>query len=398
MPLVFRKQPSGAAAAATGSASAGRGEYELVGESGGVTARDLREHGFIWDTPFGLKETEIALSNQGAKWRLRRTASVPHIHRQAATLGLLPRPVRDERRVSHGQPIVLENRYLLDIAVGLVSVEGGMATVRPEVFTGRSGTAADLAHQLNLSAAERFTRLQRLWDNLEGLPDRLAEAVLAHRQLVVPAAVIGADAERTVRAVIDALEDLDLPDYVPGSDPLDALELLAGLTQAVELPVPTEAPPDSPEIRLRLETAWRLQKDRGKSHNDFKKAVQKAYNHTCAFCGFKALKLPGLKPFGVDAAHILPWSTYDLDHVTNGLQLCKRDHWLFDQHVVLLRFSRGVYSVELNPRFAGEITDEDTLKAIDRALGVIPNERLPKPSERPNPEFIEKLYEGLEEY
>lgn len=399
MPLIFRKQPSGAAGSVAGSASRGRGEYELVGEDGSHNARSLREHGFIWATPWGKKESEIALSNQGGKWRLRRTVAVPHIHRQAATLALLPRPIRDEERVSHGKPIILENRYLLDIEVGLISVEDGMATVTPTVFTGRSGTATDVEHLINLPANDRFTRMERLWESLDTLPTPVAEAVNVHRQYVVGPETIGRDAERSVGAVIDALEDVDEPWYIPGSDPLDALELLAGITHELPaLPMPAEAPQDSPEIRRRLEVALRIVKSRGPGHVNFKKDIQRAYNWTCAFCGFRALNVPGLARFGVDAAHILPWSQYDLDHVTNGLQLCRLHHWAFDNKVLLLRVENGVYRVELNARMTAGITDDATLTCLHAAVGVIPNERLPKHSERPNPEFIMKLYEELEDY
>ncbi|MCX6395666.1 MAG: HNH endonuclease [Propionibacteriales bacterium] len=372
-----------------------------MGEEGNYSARSLREHGFIWETPFGTKESEIALSNQGGKWRLRITAAsgVPHIHRQGATLALLPRPVRDESRVSHGKPIVLEDRYLLDIQVGLLKVEDGMATVTPAIYTGRSGTAADLDHLVNLQAPDRFARLERLWASMDALPDRVAETVDVHRQYVVGPDLIGLPAERSVRAVVDALEAEDVPWYIPGSDPLDALELLAGITTVIpDLPLPNEAPPDSPEIRRRLEVALRITKSRGKGHANFKKDVQRAYNFTCAFCGFKALNVPGFGRFGNDAAHILPWSQYDLDHVTNGLQLCRPHHWAFDNKILLLRADSGVYRVELNTNLTDGITDQATMGLLLEAVGVIPDERLPKPSERPSPEFIEKLYEGLEGY
>ncbi|TYL50058.1 hypothetical protein FXB39_10355 [Nocardioides sp. BGMRC 2183] len=358
------------------------------------------DHGFLWDTPFGQKETEVALSNQGGKRRLRITQSgVPHIQRQAAALGLLPKSIREEAKVTHGQPIVLENGYILDVQVSLVSTDDSMAVVRPAIFTARSGPANDDAHKLDMDAQQRFARLQAVWEQAEVLPEAVGLAVLAHRQRVIDDTTIGTAAEKAVHTVIAALAEVGAPGYIPGADPLPALEVLAGLSGGIELPPPTEAPEDLPEIRIRIESEYRLAKARGASHEQFKKAVQKAYDFRCAFCGMRALDIPGLARAGVDAAHILPWGQYDLDVVQNGILLCKRDHWAFDAHVLLLRHEGGAYSVELNPRYAGLITDQETLAALGQATGPIPEDRLPtKAADRPGPSYIEKLYEGLEDY
>lgn len=387
MPLVFRKQPSG-----------GRGEYELVGEANGVSAMDLMDHGFLWETPFGVRETEVALSNQGGKRRLRLTApGVPHIQRQAAALALLPRSIRDESRVTHGQPILLEGGYILDIEVELVSVDSSMAVVRPITFTARSGTASDDQHKVDIDARIRFRRLRSVWKQGGVMPESVALAMMAHRERVLLDNPIGIAAENAVAAVIDALTEVRAPGYIPGGDPLPALEVLAGLSLQVELPEPTEAPVDLPEIRIRIESEYRLSRARGASHEAFKKAVQKAYDFRCAFCGMRALDIPGLARAGVDAAHILPWGQYDLDVVQNGMLLCKRDHWAFDAHVLLLRHEAGKYTVEVNPRYAALITDLETRAALGQATGVIPEERLPqRASDRPGAMYIDKLYEGLE--
>jgi len=388
VPLVFRKQPSG-----------GRGEYELVGSVGGISAMDLVDRGFRWDTPFGQKETEVALSHQGGKRRLRLTASgTPHIQRQAAALGLLPRSIREEAKVSHGRPIVLEKGYILDVEVSLVTDDGAMATVRPAVFTGRSGPANDSAHVVNMVAAERFQRLDAVWQRAEVLPEAVGLAVLAHRERLLSDSTIGVAAEQAVATVIDALVQYRAPGYIPGADPLPALEVLVGLVAEVDLPEPPEAPADLPEIRIRLESEYRLARARGAGHERFKRAVQKAYDYRCAFCGMRALDIPGLARAGVDAAHIFPWGQYDLDVVQNGLLLCKRDHWAFDAHVLLLRHHAGVYSVEVNPRYADRITDPETLEALNQATGTIPQERLPqKAAGRPGTMYIDKLYEDLEQ-
>jgi hypothetical protein len=211
--------------------------------------------------------------------------------------------------------------------------------------------------------------------------------------------VVGLDAERAVRSVVRTLAEADTPQYVPGADPLPALELLLGIRRAIDLPAPSEAPQKSPEIRRRLESEYRLARTRGVSAAVFKRAVQRAYGFRCAFCGFTALDVPGLARSGVDAAHILPWGQYDLDVVQNGLLLCKRDHWAFDAHVLLLSFQEGRYLVRLSPLYEDKIIDQATLDALNEAVGEIPDGRLPpNRAEWPDPVLIEALYEGLPEH
>ncbi|QFQ29698.2 hypothetical protein EEW87_004185 [Janibacter melonis] len=382
MPLTFRKQPSG-----------GRGEYELVGNSGGVSAADLMDHRFEWDTPFGVKDSEVMLGPQGGKRRLRITGNGVHVQRQAAALALLPRSIRDESKVSHGQPIVLKNGYILDIEVDLVSTDGGAAVVTPTYFIARSGPASQAATRTVIDAKDRLTRLQRVWEADGILPSRIRDTVNGHRTQVINSTAIGIPAEAAVGDVIDALTAYRAPGYLPGADPLPALEVLCGLTDEVQLPTPDKAPPELPEVKLRLESEFRQRRVRGASHTQFKKAVQRAYGHRCAFCGMLALDIPGLARSGVDAAHILPWGQFDLDVVQNGILLCKRDHWLFDSHVVLLRHDAGRYFVDLNPVYS-DVIDPDTVRALDEATGEIPADHLPaRASERPAPQYIEKLYE-----
>lgn len=388
MPLVFRKQPSG-----------GRGEYELVGAAdNGVTASELAGSTFVWDTPFGQKDTHVRLTNQGGKRRLRiQNAAAPHIHRQGAALAMLPYPIRDEDRVSDAQPILLEERYILDIGVHLVSHVEGVSVVSPTTYTARSGPADDEAHRIELDAADRFARIQAIWSEMAELPEPVRLAVEAHRAHLELDDVIGVGAENVVKAIISSLSQVNAPLYVPGGDPLPALEILAGIRDEVDLPTPPEAPADSPEIRRRLESEYRQIKSRGASGRQFKLDVQAAYGYVCAFCGFRALDIPGLARSGVDAAHILPWGKFDLDVVTNGIQLCKLDHWAFDAHVLLLRHDDGEYGVELNPDFAALITDQATLDVLQRAVGPIADDRLPAIALRPNPDYIKTLYEGLDE-
>lgn len=60
----------------------------------------------------------------------------------------------------------------------------------------------------------------------------------------------------------------------------------------------------------------------------FRITVQKIYNYLCAVCG-NALKSP-TGTIEIDAAHIVPRTRLGSDDARNGIVLCKRHHWAFD--------------------------------------------------------------------
>lgn len=379
--------------------SRGRGEYELSGSAGGLSPSDLENHQLAWDTPFGVKLSSVVLRLQGGKYRFRMAGGVrgTHVHSQVAALAMLPPPIRDESLLAHDGPVLMQNRFVLDVAVDVGNVDAGTAILKPRVVIARSGPPDDLPHQVRLGMGDRYDTMMAVWRRVEHLPPALRAAVEAHRAALHGPA-IGLDAVRGVSAIMTALEAAGAALYIPGSDPLPALEALLGLQTDEAYPVPEEPPSAvNPEVRRRLESEYRSVKSRGRSGRLFKQAVQAAYGYTCVFCGFRALDIPGLARSGVDAAHILPWGQFDLDVVTNGLQLCKIDHWLFDVHVLLLRHNNGIYFVEVNPRFEDLIEDKSTLEKLVLSVGVIPEERLPVAHERPNPEYLKRLYEGLDE-
>ncbi|MEO3787266.1 phosphorothioated DNA-binding restriction endonuclease [Actinocorallia sp. B10E7] len=67
----------------------------------------------------------------------------------------------------------------------------------------------------------------------------------------------------------------------------------------------------------------------------FRRAVLRAYEYTCAFCGYEG-RLDDSSTVGLDAAHIR-WFAFDgPDVVDNGLCLCSLHHVLFDKGVLTL--------------------------------------------------------------
>ena len=101
---------------------------------------------------------------------------------------------------------------------------------------------------------------------------------------------------------------------------------------------------------------------------------------------------------GVDAAHILPDSDFDMNHVSNGLCLCKLHHWAFDEG--LLEITHDVSSgyaialpAEVEERAAASAFD---LTFLRQFVGPVVAGRLPRVrAEQPNPEYLRRLRELL---
>jgi putative restriction endonuclease len=61
----------------------------------------------------------------------------------------------------------------------------------------------------------------------------------------------------------------------------------------------------------------------------FKNNIRKIYSHRCVVCN-SGLETP-LGIHEVEASHIIPKKQHGSDDARNGLALCKRHHWAFDQ-------------------------------------------------------------------
>lgn len=61
----------------------------------------------------------------------------------------------------------------------------------------------------------------------------------------------------------------------------------------------------------------------------FRQAIIEAYDFKCALCGLK-INTPNTMQWEVEAAHIVPHSSFGKDDVWNGLALCHLHHWAFD--------------------------------------------------------------------
>ena len=72
----------------------------------------------------------------------------------------------------------------------------------------------------------------------------------------------------------------------------------------------------------------------------FRKAVQHAYDHSCAFTGTRLLS--HFRHTIIDAAHIRPWSVSHDDSLENGVALSKNCHWAFDRGMLSIDEDRKI--------------------------------------------------------
>jgi putative restriction endonuclease len=380
--------------------SHGRGEYELAGAVSGLSTSDLLDLSLVIDTEssLGTIETGVVVRSQGGKPRLRLTGQNGiHIQRQIEALLLMPKSTRDETQLVGGQPVVLADRYVLRrVAVVDAQINGSIATLKLGAIDciNDSGT-----HQIDFK--NRIRDILRLYDNAMEFPIAVSSALSQHKHQVTATHSVGKSTEVLVKEIIRAAEeaarDSDAA-LIVGEDPVPLLLDLLRSKPTIEIPPISEIDPTDIEIRRRVADRWRMQKDRGPASAKFRREVRLAYRSTCLFCGLclptsETVRLPG-----VDAAHIVPWSQFDADMVSNGLCLCKLHHWAFDQYLLAIKhdaFSGYEIVVTQIARvaFASEPSVIASLQAVSGPINI---GRLPdNPADWPRPQFLSQLYEDL---
>lgn len=377
----------------------------ITGASRGATARDILDLEIALQTPFGELRTGTILRDRANRLRVRLLSSQTHLSGQLAALMLLPNGGRRQPDAGAG-PFLMEKHFVLDAELNFIRKSADVVVLQPANIIGRLGPTPRSPGNIIVPCNSRLAQVVSLYEASGNLTWRLERLVVRHRQNILdvvgeePGVTAGLEeAGATVSALMSELGARD-ESYLPGTDPLPALLRLAGLDAAAvktpgQAPDPTQIQNEPVEIRRRAEHIYRLARARGHRANAFREVVRSAYRDTCAFCGLRAPGHPGLSQAGVDAAHILPWGSFDLDVPQNGLVLCKQHHWAFDNHILILRHDAGDYFVDLAPNAMSLIGGEgcnSTLRMMIDCVGQIPPERLPHVDYRPSPQFIEELY------
>lgn len=379
--------------------SNGRGEYELAGAVDGYSTTMLLEKQLVIDAGAELGEipTNIALKKQGGKPRLRRLSNTGiHIQRQLEALLLMPKSIREESQLLGGQPVIIAERYILSsVEIKSVLVLDDQAIIK---LGGIDCVNDSVTQEIDFS--KRISQIMHLYQKVESLPPRVAQALRAHRANIQAGGVVSSVTERLVldviRATEEAAKDSDAV-LIPGEDPVPLLLDMLRSQPMVEAPPLDEIDPADIEIRRRVADRWRLQKDRGPASTQFRRDVRRAYDSSCLFCGLKLPTSESVRIAGVDAAHIIPWSQYEADVVVNGLCLCKLHHWAFDQYLLALRFDGAGYEIVITELAKIAFANSPVvMQSFEAVAGPIPLTRLPADkSEWPSPKLLGQLYEDV---
>lgn len=407
------KQISGNASSRDDNQSQGRGEYEWADLLPGVdpTREELLNRRVLLRLTDAIAlDTACEFEHQGHKWRIRTaedaraTHYVYPIYHIAVAL-LMPSPTRQEQSMGRGLPVLRHEEYILcDIIGGAIALpSAGIAEMAvPTIIVANHTVPRGEA----INVAERFASVQRVWECAEQFPEELAAMIRDHAGLVRGGDQISITGRRLVeriqRATAELSREFEVTWATLTSDPLPALLSLIELN--IEEPAPTpieEIPPELFEIRRReIARQRRLAAARGGESGRFRREVRAAYRSTCIVCGLCLPQLWEGGRAGVDSAHILPDSEFDLNHVTNGLCLCKLHHWAFDEGIIEVRFDDATgYSIaipeEARTRAAGPPVRLN-LAFLQPFLGPVPEGRLPAdPSAWPDPRCLLRLHELL---
>lgn len=382
------------------SASTGRGEYEVVGNQSGYTARSLVKWKFSMRWPDGIvRDTGLWIDpkefERSGKTRLR-SLKIPKIQigRIIAPMLMLPDPVRTFKTTPTTEPIIRAEGYsITEIGFGVeseFSEASELVTFAPSFLV-----VANQGHRDDIGVSARWNRIEAVYAQAPLLRDGLAASVRSHQQFISSGKVV---TQRLTTTVANIIRDMATTNsgYEAGLDPLPALERLLRI---IPPPGPTLPAPDElgeetpPEVIARSAHQYRLAKSRGASARKFSEEVRAAYRNRCAFCGAQLGGIQGIRS-GIDAAHILAWSKHDLDVVPNGLALCKLHHWAFDAGLLAIRKEGDNYYLRFTT--LADSIDDVTAAQISVEGKRIPDEWLPEnPNLRPRVDYLTQLYADL---
>lgn len=385
----------------------GRGVFELAGRQAEISASDLFDHEISYElTPdLVIPGRSIASLRQG-KPRITLDegdrSKTTHLYRLLSALLLLPKPKR-ELRTTHGEELIQADAYSMTaIKVDIATLSLNAVTLRP--------TDLLLENADGLSAVIEFTgrmaRILQIWQAARTHHSALAELVRTWETAVKDP---DADYKLIERFAQNIFKELRTT-----GDALSLAEQTLGISNILgpvanrRVGTPSTADPTfglddelSPsQALIQRIKVWRQVAERGASGRNFSREVTAAYQSRCLFSGHRLPRLELTQSSGVDAAHILPWSTHDLNSVRNGVCLNKQCHWAFDEGILRLEFdgAANTYHVSLPDAVrSAASTGSFDLEYFESIAGPIPRSRLPENQALwPSPNYLTELNRYME--
>lgn len=288
-----------------------------------------------------------------------------------------------------------QDYILYGIDIDLISTDAAKVVFAPTAIWARNQGGI-----LKVDFVERMAMISTLWAAASQNQSKLGILILRHKAAVMVsdhAGILKTAQEIQKLFGVDTdvlpliLHEFKLPDYLSA-----AYTGITDNTEGYGSEDNSESPQDSLRKRIRK---WRKQVDRGPDARKFSLAVREAYDYRCFFSGERFPKLELLDSAGVDGAHILPWSTHELNAVENGICLCKQCHWAFDNGLLRLDYDgeSGSYLLSIPKAVeAMAIKESFDLQHFQRNVGVLDKSRLPANNKLwPSPEHIQELNTAL---
>lgn len=363
--------------------SGGRGEYELAGRQGDLHVQDLFGLPMLIEILPGVAITAYAtcaLKDGKPRIRLLQPARNAHPSALIAAAMMLPKP-RREKHETRGSSLLRWEHFVVQTIRIDVMPRAGSVLISPVNVRLENADGV----RLDISFAERMARVVRVWTAAATLAGALADAVRAH-------ALAFTSANATQTQLVSSFTGLYSALNKPEGDMLPLLEGHYGLG-ALNAPLVGDISTDiddedyaeevhinTSEARVDRVRKWRLAAVRGGSATAFRRKVREVYDSRCMFTGQRLPRTDATSTAGVDAAHILPWSRFDLDDTKNGICLNKQSHWAFDEGLFRLFFDKQVnsyvVSIPDSVRLAAQSARFD-IESFITCIGPIPVERLP---------------------
>lgn len=374
--------------------SGGRGDYELAGSDNGVYASELLEKQFYYQITPGLEINGRAKAHRrSGKPRIRPEENGEHPYVMIYSILLLPSPRRELIKTATSALTKLSDKEYVLYGIDVDLIESNTSTV---TFAPTSIWAKNQGGVLKVDFAERMSVISMLWAAASQNTSELGMLIRQHEAATIDSdhsniKKIASQIQKRFGISTDVLplilREFNLPGYFG-----DTNTGITDETTGFESEDSNISPQDSLRERIRK---WRKQADRGSSGRKFSMAVREAYDYRCLFSGERFPKLKLFDSAGVDGAHILPWSTHELNSVKNGICLCKQCHWGFDNGLLKLDFDSHSNNYLLSiPKNVEDIAIKENfdLACFQKNTGVIDESRLPANQKLwPSPKYIQEF-------